>query len=287
MFRLVVVQHRQHVDVLFGRVAHQVRARGGLLQPIQTLAVLFVAVAVRLLLLLSMRQIGQQLDGKVFQVVDSRRTLKRAMVPEIPVRQRSLRFVCVQELDHLVVAAKASQIRWHFAKVGAWSVRYAMAKQLLNGFDVAIVGRFRCVAFGIATVNVCAALDQLQQNLVVRVQTGQVDRRLAVLIFGVNVPVPTLEQLRHDRVVAFLRRSVQQVRGAVAAHVVRRRIASAYYLQPGHQIALILLVVLDQRIEPMDRCVIVDGKERIVPVASDGVMYYLALEQHRQHITNN
>uniref|UniRef100_A0A2M4DJC1 Putative secreted protein n=1 Tax=Anopheles darlingi TaxID=43151 RepID=A0A2M4DJC1_ANODA len=88
----------------------------------------------------------------------------------------------------------------------------------------------RCVALCVAAVDVGAAFDQLLQYFVVRMQTRKVDRRLPVLILGVNVPVATLEQLRHYRVVAFLRCAVQQIRGSVAAYVVWWRITAAEHL---------------------------------------------------------
>lgn len=71
---------------------------------------------------------------------------------------------------------------------------------------------------------------------------------------------------------------MQQVTLAVRPGVVRRGLARADHGQPGDQPVGVALVVLDERVQPVHRGVLLDGEECVLPMPSYLVVDHFSLK---------
>lgn len=143
----------------------------------------------------------------------------------------------------------------------------------------------RRIPLAIPAIHIRPTRQQLLQNPFTAATRRQMHRRLSVLILRIQIPIATLQQLRHHRHIALPGRPMQQIRAPMAARIVRRLLAAVHKgSQLRDQPMGGAAIVLDQRVQPVDRLLLVDREERILAVAPDLVVVDLVVMEHRQHI---
>lgn len=87
----------------------------------------------------------------------------------------------------------------------------------------------RLIANGVGTVHLHTRIQEQLQHILVAMQRGQMQRRLSVLILGIEIAIATFEQLKDHLALVLAGGTMQQISDALAASVVRRRISDQWH----------------------------------------------------------
>lgn len=87
----------------------------------------------------------------------------------------------------------------------------------------------RLIAKGIGAVHLHTRIQEQLQHILVAMQCGQVQRRLSVLILGIEIPIATFQQLEDHLALVLAGGTMQQISHALAASVVRRRFSHQWH----------------------------------------------------------
>lgn len=85
------------------------------------------------------------------------------------------------------------------------------------------------IAKGVSAVHQHTRIQQQLEHILIAMQRGQVKRRLSILVFGIEIPIATFEQLEDHLALIFTGRTMQQISHTLAACVVRRRISNKWH----------------------------------------------------------
>lgn len=142
----------------------------------------------------------------------------------------------------------------------------------------------RRIAHTVPAVHIRSARNQLGQQLLAAAPTHQVHGRQPLLVLRIEIPVSAFEQLRHDRIVALLGRTMQQIGFAVAARVRRRSDAPHEGGQLGDQSAAgRFLVVVDERVQAVNGRPVVDREEGVAAVSPDLIVNDVGQKANGEH----